>query len=164
MLHYQEPRLGCFDSQAGFVSLIDRAVTVIQFLHTKSNQSFSFLSKLLLLFESRCPSGSVLRVKWGNICCFNNCYYSISSINSCLSLYQALWSSRQTIWIILGPLLELEVICRKYKTGHSDMFLIHIWLLSMILANSSQNPWNFLSDKSNGNISCYNIWCLALSS
>lgn len=43
------------------MSLMDRAVTVIGFLHTESNQSFSFLSKLLLRFESRCPSGGV----WG---------------------------------------------------------------------------------------------------
>ena len=42
----------------------------------------------------------------------------------------------------------------------SYIFGLHPW----VLAHSSQKPWNFLSDKSNGSIFSYNIWSLVLSS
>ena len=38
------------------------------------------------------------------------------------------------------------------------------WPFGQVLATSFLNPWNILSDKSNGSIFCYNIWFLVLSS
>ena len=46
------------------------------------------------------------------------------------------------------------------KLHFSYIFNLHSWFLD----HSPQNPRNFLSDKSNGNIFYHNIWSLVLSS
>lgn len=45
------------------------------------------------------------------------------------------------------------------KMCFSDIFALH----PQFLASSSQNPWNFHIDESNGSILCYNIWPLVFS-
>ena len=59
------------------------------------------------------------------------------------------------------------VIYNKYIFGHSrgqNIFLRYIWTLPMVRGSKVLKSWNFLNDKSDGSILCYNIWSLVLSS
>lgn len=57
------------------------------------------------------------------------------------------------------------VIYKKYIFVHSnDQYIIFAYSLPIrLLAHSSQNSWNFLSDKNKGSVS-YNMWSLVLHS
>ena len=59
------------------------------------------------------------------------------------------------------------VLYRTYIFGHSeDQNLSFIYIFGLppwFLAHSSQNLWNFLSDKSNGRIFYHSIWSLTFS-
>lgn len=48
----------------------------------------------------------------------------------------------------------MYLVIKMTKVYFSYIFALYPWFL----AQSSQIPWNFLSDKSNENIFCCNIW------
>lgn len=75
--------------------------------------------------------------------------------------------------------LRILVSCRKNEYGggvkgnfifirlhfilcYCNLQEIPIWSSSLFLTHSSENPYNFLVDKSNGRIFCYNVWSFVL--
>ena len=85
------------------------------------------------------------------------CLHVIFLYLSSLDFAQLLGSVRLTpivLWFIRNIWLVTQI---------TKVYFSYIYLVFIMVPQSFQNPWNFLSYKSNGSILCY-IWSLVLSS